>query len=35
MPPRHSLSLRELEVSQWAAEGKQVCDIAQILGIPR
>ncbi len=27
------LSLRELEVCQWAAEGKQVSDIAQILDI--
>lgn len=26
MPPRHSLSLRELEVCQWTAEGKQVSD---------
>ena len=33
MPPRHSLSLRELEVCQWAAEGKQVSDIGKILGI--
>ncbi|MFU1553166.1 LuxR family transcriptional regulator [Aeromonas sp. A04] len=33
MPPREALSLRELEVCQWAAEGKQVSDIAQILGI--
>ncbi|MFH7527860.1 LuxR family transcriptional regulator [Aeromonas sp. A5] len=33
IPPRDSLSLRELEVCQWAAEGKQVSDIAQILGI--
>ncbi|WP_235660959.1 LuxR C-terminal-related transcriptional regulator [Aeromonas veronii] len=32
--PRGSLSLRELEVCQWAAEGKQVSDIARILGIP-
>ncbi len=32
MPPRHSLSLRELEVCQWAAEGKQVSDIGKILG---
>lgn len=31
--PRGSLSLRELEVCQWAAEGKQVSDIARILGI--
>lgn len=30
---REPLSLRELEVCQWAAEGKQVCDIAKILGI--
>ena len=28
-----ALSLRELEVCRWAAEGKQVSDIAQILGI--
>lgn len=34
MSPRDPLSLRELEVCQWAAEGKQVSDIAQILGIP-
>nr|WP_307808490.1 helix-turn-helix transcriptional regulator [Aeromonas hydrophila] len=27
------MSLRELEVCQWAAEGKQVSDIAKILGI--
>ncbi|WP_268844060.1 response regulator transcription factor [Aeromonas australiensis] len=27
------MSLRELEVCHWAAEGKQVSDIAQILGI--
>lgn len=33
MPLRAPLSLRELEVCQWAAEGKQVSDIAQILGI--
>ncbi|WP_265453429.1 LuxR family transcriptional regulator [Aeromonas salmonicida] len=33
IPPRAPLSLRELEVCQWAAEGKQVSDIAQILGI--
>ncbi|MDF2415668.1 LuxR family transcriptional regulator [Aeromonas sp. 1HA1] len=33
IPPRDALSLRELEVCQWAAEGKQVSDIAQILGI--
>lgn len=33
MPPREVLSLRELEVCQWSAEGKQVSDIAQILGI--
>lgn len=33
MPLRVPLSLRELEVCQWAAEGKQVSDIAQILGI--
>ena len=33
MPPRDPLSLRELEVCQWAAEGKQVSDIAKILGI--
>lgn len=33
MLPREALSLRELEVCQWAAEGKQVSDIAQILGI--
>ncbi|MFQ2229129.1 LuxR family transcriptional regulator [Aeromonas hydrophila] len=33
MPPRDPLSLRELEVCQWAEEGKQVSDIAQILGI--
>ncbi|XAG71611.1 helix-turn-helix transcriptional regulator [bacterium 19CA06SA08-2] len=33
MPPRESLSLWELEVCQWAAEGKPVSDIAQILGI--
>jgi LuxR family quorum-sensing system transcriptional regulator SolR len=33
MPPREALSLRELEVCQWSAEGKQVSDIAQILGI--
>ena len=31
--PREPLSLRELEVCQWAAEGKQVSDIAKILGI--
>ncbi|MCR6741080.1 helix-turn-helix transcriptional regulator [Aeromonas dhakensis] len=31
--PREPLSLRELEVCHWAAEGKQVSDIAQILGI--
>ncbi|MBS4689349.1 LuxR family transcriptional regulator [Aeromonas sobria] len=31
--PRESLSQRELEVCQWAAEGKQVSDIAKILGI--
>ena len=29
----HPLSLRELEVCRWAAEGKQTSDIAQILGI--
>lgn len=34
MPHREALSLRELEVCQWAAEGKQVSGIAQILGIP-
>ncbi|WP_323917997.1 LuxR family transcriptional regulator [Aeromonas caviae] len=28
-----ALSLRELEVCRWAAEGKQTSDIAQILGI--
>ncbi|WP_447834652.1 LuxR family transcriptional regulator [Aeromonas veronii] len=33
MPLRVPLSLRELEVCHWAAEGKQVSDIAQILGI--
>lgn len=33
MLPREALSLRELEVCQWAAGGKQVSDIAQILGI--
>lgn len=33
MPVRVPLSLRELEICQWAAEGKQVSDIAQILGI--
>lgn len=33
MLPRDPLSLRELEVCQWAAEGKQVSDIAKILGI--
>ena len=33
MQPRGSLSLRELEVCRWAAEGKQVSDIAKILGI--
>ncbi|MDM5065447.1 LuxR family transcriptional regulator [Aeromonas salmonicida] len=33
IPRRAVLSLRELEVCQWAAEGKQVSDIAQILGI--
>ncbi|MDF2414203.1 LuxR family transcriptional regulator [Aeromonas sp. 1HA1] len=33
MPPRDPLSLRELEVCQWAAEGKQVSDIGKILGI--
>ncbi|WP_348687106.1 LuxR family transcriptional regulator [Aeromonas bestiarum] len=33
MPLRVPLSLRELEVCQWAAEGKQVSDIAKILGI--
>ncbi|WP_279464225.1 LuxR family transcriptional regulator [Aeromonas dhakensis] len=31
--PHDALSLRELEVCRWAAEGKQVSDIAQILGI--
>ncbi|WP_257496149.1 LuxR family transcriptional regulator [Aeromonas allosaccharophila] len=31
--PQEDLTLRELEVCQWAAEGKQVSDIAQILGI--
>ncbi len=31
--PREPLSQRELEVCQWAAEGKQVSDIAKILGI--
>jgi LuxR family quorum-sensing system transcriptional regulator SolR len=31
--PHEDLTLRELEVCQWAAEGKQVSDIAQILGI--
>jgi LuxR family quorum-sensing system transcriptional regulator SolR len=31
--PREPLSSRELEVCQWAAEGKQVSDIAKILGI--
>ncbi|PPA31406.1 transcriptional regulator [Aeromonas jandaei] len=33
IPPRELLSLRELEVCQWSAEGKQVSDIAQLLGI--
>ncbi|WP_042037088.1 LuxR family transcriptional regulator [Aeromonas popoffii] len=33
LSPQDVLSLRELEVCQWAAEGKQVSDIAQILGI--
>ncbi|QWL63907.1 LuxR family transcriptional regulator [Aeromonas jandaei] len=33
MPPREMLTTRELEVCQWAAEGKQVSDIAQILDI--
>ncbi|WP_287147188.1 LuxR family transcriptional regulator [Aeromonas sp.] len=33
IPPRDALSLRELEVCQWAAEGKQVSDIGKILGI--
>lgn len=31
--PHDTLSLRELEVCRWAAEGKQTSDIAQILGI--
>lgn len=31
--PRDALSSRELEVCQWAAEGKQVSDIAKILDI--
>ncbi|WP_349921308.1 LuxR family transcriptional regulator [Aeromonas veronii] len=31
--PHDALSLRELEVCRWAAEGKQTSDIAQILGI--
>ncbi|HHQ4773992.1 TPA: LuxR family transcriptional regulator [Aeromonas veronii] len=31
--PQEELTLREQEVCQWAAEGKQVSDIAQILGI--
>ncbi|RKJ87220.1 LuxR family transcriptional regulator [Aeromonas veronii] len=31
--PHEPLSLRELEVCQWAAEGKQVSDIAKVLGI--
>lgn len=31
--PREPLSLRELEVCQWAAEGKQVSDIARLLDI--
>lgn len=31
--PRYALSLREREVCQWAAEGKQVSDIGKILGI--
>ncbi|WP_421185082.1 LuxR C-terminal-related transcriptional regulator [Aeromonas hydrophila] len=30
---RHALSLWTLGVCQWVAEGKQVSDIAQILGI--
>ena len=33
MSPQDALSVRELEVCRWAAEGKQVSDIAQILGI--
>ena len=33
LSPHDALSLRELEVCRWAAEGKQVSDIAQILGI--
>ncbi|MGT4069949.1 UNVERIFIED_CONTAM: LuxR family transcriptional regulator [Aeromonas hydrophila] len=33
MPSHDALSLRELEVCQWAAEGKQVSDIAKILDI--
>ncbi|MFM5184383.1 helix-turn-helix transcriptional regulator [Aeromonas veronii] len=33
MQPHGSLSLRELGVCRWAAEGKQVSDIAKILGI--
>jgi LuxR family transcriptional regulator, quorum-sensing system regulator SolR len=33
IPRREVLSRRELEVCQWATEGKQVSDIAQILGI--
>lgn len=31
--PRDALSMREREVCQWAAEGKQVSDIGKILGI--
>lgn len=33
LSPHDALSLRELEVCRWAAEGKQTSDIAQILGI--
>ncbi|KAE9625455.1 LuxR family transcriptional regulator [Aeromonas veronii] len=33
MVHRDALSLREREVCQWAAEGKQVSDIGKILGI--
>lgn len=32
-PPCEALTRRELEVCQWSAEGKQVCDIAKILSI--
>lgn len=32
LSPHDALSLRELEVCRWAAEGKQVSDIAQIPG---